>query len=305
MSADKNVPSLAHIGERIRAVRLRRGMTQNELAGGDVTRNMLSRIENGAALPSLPTLCAIASRLDVPAGALLDGLEGYASHRIEDDMRELIKKQKYSKAIEYYDSSEHGCDCDGIASALSDACIERAWELYREGRLTDALALLSRADDAHGESERSYILRTLINSCPAITCGDTSDEPSEHLREIIFDRSDTAVYLYCQKKLGDIAAMPYSQPHESAEPLRRDITPLIDGLSDGLYKTHIYAKLDMVSADYLSAKAKLLTLLAPDVPPALLWALYTDIEFCCKCCGDFENAYKYSGLKLELIKRIN
>ena len=62
----------------------------------------------------------------------------------------------------------------------------------------------------------------------------------------------------------------------------------------------------MADADYLAAKAVLLKLTAlPDVPISVLYELYMDLELCCKCCGDFENAYKYSGMRLELIKKIN
>ena len=38
-----------NIGERIRALRNAKMMTQTELAGKQITRNMLSRIENGSA----------------------------------------------------------------------------------------------------------------------------------------------------------------------------------------------------------------------------------------------------------------
>ena len=39
------------IGEKIKRLRLQRNMTQSDLAGDQITRNMLSRVENGAALP--------------------------------------------------------------------------------------------------------------------------------------------------------------------------------------------------------------------------------------------------------------
>ena len=39
-------PKYGNVGEKIRDLRLSRGMTQKELAGESVTRNMLSLIEN-------------------------------------------------------------------------------------------------------------------------------------------------------------------------------------------------------------------------------------------------------------------
>ena len=73
---------LMKIGEKIKSVRASKMMTQAELAGDGITRNMLSKIENGTALPSLPTLLYIASRLNIPAGYLI----------AEDDNEFIYKK---------------------------------------------------------------------------------------------------------------------------------------------------------------------------------------------------------------------
>ena len=53
------------LGERIKRSRLDRGMSQKALAGEQITRNMLSQIENGQATPSMKTLQYLAERLDV------------------------------------------------------------------------------------------------------------------------------------------------------------------------------------------------------------------------------------------------
>ena len=42
-----------NIGKKIKKLRTSKLMTQSELAGSEITRNMLSRIENDAASPSL------------------------------------------------------------------------------------------------------------------------------------------------------------------------------------------------------------------------------------------------------------
>ena len=44
------------LGQKIRAARQERGMTQKELVGHYITRNMLSKIENDSATPSVRTL---------------------------------------------------------------------------------------------------------------------------------------------------------------------------------------------------------------------------------------------------------
>lgn len=301
------------LGKRIRSIRRRRGMTQAELAGDDITRNMLSRIENGISLPSLTTLCAIASRLDVPIGALFDEHDDYAVWQLTSTLKKLLQSKRYARAIDTFNSSGIDKVPDETALLLCEIFIRRAEELYSVGKLSSALDTLSSAERFNQKSEnkqyseRIFMLRTLISACPVISEKSTvlpRDEQEEKLEDIIFNNNDLAVYLYCKTKLSDIAAMPYSQPHESAAPLRAELYPIINGLSEGLFHTHIEAKLDMLNADYLTAKVKLLKLVNDDIAPPMLYELYTDLEFCCKCCGDFENAYKYSNLRIELLKKI-
>ncbi|MDR0292985.1 MAG: helix-turn-helix domain-containing protein [Oscillospiraceae bacterium] len=59
------------IGQRIREARLGRQMTQQELVGDYITRNMLSKIENDAATPSVRTLEYLAGAMGMPPGAFL------------------------------------------------------------------------------------------------------------------------------------------------------------------------------------------------------------------------------------------
>ena len=58
-------------GEKIKKLRTDKMMTQSELVGDQITRNMLSRIESDEANPSLSTLLYLAKRLNVPAGYLI------------------------------------------------------------------------------------------------------------------------------------------------------------------------------------------------------------------------------------------
>lgn len=60
------------LGQRIREARLEKGLSQRQLCGDTITRNMLSLIENGSAKPSMDTLCILAARLDKPVGYFLE-----------------------------------------------------------------------------------------------------------------------------------------------------------------------------------------------------------------------------------------
>ncbi len=69
------------LGQKIKDARLARGMTQKELVGDFITRNMLSKIENDSATPSVRTLERLAGALGLPTGYFLDQA-GYPTARL-------------------------------------------------------------------------------------------------------------------------------------------------------------------------------------------------------------------------------
>ena len=66
------------MGQRILAARLAAGLSQRELAGEEITRNMLSSLEHDTANPSVATLRYLSQRLGRPMGYFLgeDGPSG-------------------------------------------------------------------------------------------------------------------------------------------------------------------------------------------------------------------------------------
>lgn len=304
------------LGANIRAARTALGLTQGELAGGDVTRNMLSRIENGAALPSLTTLCAIAERLGVPPGALLGDLDGYSLLRITDELRKLLVKKRYSELLdrlsdylEKTQKSESELQSPELNYILIEALTKRAGELFAAGKLTAAAELIERADmlpdppgfDVSGVRKRALTCGMLISANPG---QKRPSDGTEQLRKAIFDENGSLFYVLARELLSNAVGQAYSVPDEHAPEYRRVLDPLLEQLPDGFIRSHIEAKLEMAEAEYLSAKAKMLPLIDGSLPPSVLYELYTDLEHCCKCCGDFENAYKYASEKLALLQKI-
>ena len=51
------------LGQKLRLARQEAGLSQRQLCGEVITRNMLSQIENGTAKPSMETLRYLAGRL--------------------------------------------------------------------------------------------------------------------------------------------------------------------------------------------------------------------------------------------------
>ena len=95
------------LGEKLRHARLEAGLSQRELCGDTITRNMLSQIENGVVSPSIATLRILAGRLDRPMGYFLD---------------------------------------EPTVSAGREQ-LDRAWEAYRGGHLSEALEELEQLND--------------------------------------------------------------------------------------------------------------------------------------------------------------
>ena len=60
------------LGQKLKQARLEAGMSQRQLCGDTVTRNMLSLIENGSAQPSMDTLRIFAQRLGKPISFFLE-----------------------------------------------------------------------------------------------------------------------------------------------------------------------------------------------------------------------------------------
>ncbi len=65
------------LGEKLRQARMEAGLSQRQLAGEEITRNMLSQIEHGSARPSMKTLQYLAGRLGKSVGYFLE--EGAAA----------------------------------------------------------------------------------------------------------------------------------------------------------------------------------------------------------------------------------
>lgn len=59
------------LGKKLKEARLTKKMTQSDVVGTFITRNMLSQIESGAASPSLRTLEYLAHTLEIPIHYLI------------------------------------------------------------------------------------------------------------------------------------------------------------------------------------------------------------------------------------------
>ena len=116
------------MGQRILAARLAAGLSQRELAGEEITRNMLSSLEHDAANPSVATLRYLAARLGRPVSYFLG----------EDEA---------SEAVAAFESGQWRRSRELMTAP------ERKW--------LEPLALLREAEQAIAEDRMPYAVRLL------------------------------------------------------------------------------------------------------------------------------------------------
>ncbi len=111
------------LGKRIKEARLARKMTQSDVVGDFITRNMLSQIESGTANPSVKTLTYLAKVLQLPVNYLLpDELETYdtSEETVNADFEALIKMKNAYKREEYLQAAQLAEQFAGKESVIFD-----------------------------------------------------------------------------------------------------------------------------------------------------------------------------------------
>ena len=89
-----------HLGEKLRLARQEAGLSQRELCGDRITRNMLSQIENGSASPSVSTLRFLAQRLGKPVSFFLEEETVTSpSQAVMQKARQAFEEKKYEMEL--------------------------------------------------------------------------------------------------------------------------------------------------------------------------------------------------------------
>ena len=87
------------LGEKLRQARLEAGLSQRQLCGDEITRNMLSLIENGSAKPSMKTLQYLAGKLGRNVSFFLEeDIQVSPNHALMESLRQLYRSGAYREA---------------------------------------------------------------------------------------------------------------------------------------------------------------------------------------------------------------
>ena len=290
------------IGEKIKRLRTSKLMTQSELVGGEITRNMLSRIENGAAQPSMATVKYIAERLNVSAGFLLadeeDEILYFKSAEISN-IKKAYSNKDYSLCREMCLNSEWSDD--ELMLILAESTEKVAIDEFSHGNLRRAAELF---DEAVGYC-KSTVYNTdmimaritryfeyMVHISPTLDSNELDGD--ENMLPFVRDSFCMYSYLFIKGEKDGYKELPM-------------LEDALEFLGQSSYGIHIQAKLFVEQGRYREGYDALHLLLFSDngeLPEPMLYFVLGDIELCCKEIDDFKSAYDFSKSRIDLMQKL-
>ena len=293
-----------NIGERIRELRISKLMTQADLAGEHITRNMLSCIENGSANPSLSTIVYIAGRLGVPAGFLLAEQGDEMAFRKMSNLSNIKKAYTTGDVQSCRSLCLSGCPepDDEISLLLANCDMGIAIEAFWSGKLRSSCRFF---DEALSYAEKTIYstdaieaeIRVYFRYMERISHTLYSDLLDEEKNLSV--KSNTVLSQYLDAL--------YALDNADTSVAKELVEHLADTSEISFYKAHLQSKLLIADGNYKQAQKILQQLLQDSDMPLNKIQLHTvleDLEICCRESDDYKNAYRYASEKVELLEQL-
>lgn len=273
-------------GEKIRLERKKRKLTQAQLAGTSVTRNMISLIEKDLANPSLDTLKKIAEKLELPLSYLVsDGDDAftYAKRDALDGIKAAFTAKNYSVTVSRIKKLEK--TDDELSFILSEAYYELGRSALYSGALISAQkhfkCALEECERTVYNTERVRALSVMY-----LAVARNIQSPLLELDKPAFESSVTDIN---DLEFFNYLIQNYDFPYKNT-----------------VFSRHLDAKRLIKSKDYITASEILggidATKRSGEYNAYAIFGIYSDLELCYKQLCDFENAYKYSSKRISLLE---
>ena len=289
------------IGEKIKKLRTEKFMTQSELSGGVITRNMLSSIENGTALPSLATLKHISSKLNVPAGYLLaegDDEEIYIKLVQIANIKNAYLSRNYKICRDMCLNTDIDSD-DEVNLIFAESSLALGIEKFENGMLRSASSYFDEAIEVSAKT----IYNTDHIRAVAACYFRYMRHISATLSSDVIDEAEAEIYSAMSDEFSR-----YSVAFDAFEEEKFEMSAHLSAMleKDQPYMLHISAKEDMRAGRFDDAYQKLyLILINPyKIQEPLMYFVFCDLEVCCKEIKDFKGAYEYSNDKIEVLQKM-
>lgn len=173
-------------GRRIKEARIAKKMTQSEVVGSFITRNMLSQIESGNAVPSLKTLEYLASVLDIPIASLMPQAENSVSTFPDAEAlvnaRTLFNEHKYREALSNLDSIESNSPLIDETTAVKARCYLK---LAEETADSDSVKAVEYAKEASSLSEKGFYANAGLKAEASVLLNNLAEKLKKYYEDII------------------------------------------------------------------------------------------------------------------------
>ena len=293
-----------NIGERIRELRISKLMTQADLAGDRITRNMLSCIENGSANPSLSTIIYIAGRLGVPAGFLLAEQGDEMAYRKMSNLSNIKKAYTTGDAQSCRSLCLSGCPepDDEISLLLANCDSAIAVEEFWSGRLRSSCRFF---DEALSYAEKTIYstdsieaeIKVYFRYMERISHTLYSDLLDEEKTLSVKSNSIVSQYLSALDAIDE----------DNCKVAKQFIDTFSKDAANSFFVAHLQNKLLIADRNFKQAQKALQQLLQDGGTPLNKIELFTvleDLEICCRENEDYKNAYRYASEKVELLEQL-
>jgi tetratricopeptide (TPR) repeat protein/DNA-binding XRE family transcriptional regulator len=247
--------STTRLGERVRQLRVSKGLTQGELAGDRFSKEYISQIERGKTRPTRGTIEWLAGQLGVDTEFLDNGVATDERNRIE---ARLARAEGLAEVLQHEDALR---ELDGVrASIIATGSLPlrvrllaaEAWARMNAGDVRPAIDLLAEArilteQPEFSEVERADILfrlgvcRYKLSSIAtavglldeALELTERSELPSDLLRSKILNWRSR-----CRRRQRDYEA--------AREDVERALE-LAEGLDDRRMTAHVYFQASLIA----------------------------------------------------------
>lgn len=288
------------LGEKLRKARLERGMTQTQVAGAQITRNMLSQLENDAASPSVKTLEYLAAVLGVRVGWLLGDQErGGGAGQILEQARSLYRAAD-SRACMTLLQAHPEAEGEECRLLLLRSALQCAWEDLGDGRIqaaeAEAKLAVSCGESLYAGPSDLAAAYLILTRC-ALTGGRDAAASVERLQS------------QC-KTLGleegrHLALARYHLSQQQLQAAERELWSMPD-LSQQAKAEYLILRgmLEMQKERYRDAVLYLRQAeQEPSLPLLQLKELYALLEQCYREQEDYKLAYTYASRQLALSEK--
>lgn len=177
------------LGRRIKEARLAKKLTQAEVVGDFITRNMLSQIESGAALPSVKTLQYLSKVLEVPMSQLMP--EDAPSEEAEGYLRArgLFEAGRYEEVADFPAVPDYP---DELKALKAKSLLALAAS-YDEKDIASLQLAAERAKKAAALAEEGLFANASVRSEALLLLGSLAQKLSDYYTRMIGDEMSTVL----------------------------------------------------------------------------------------------------------------